>query len=156
MAAFFGSSADQPASPLRYIRAMLRCLRPWLLWLLAFALPLQGAAAVLKAGCSHRHEAVAAATAQAHDHAAHAGHAAKPTHADAAHTGTHSGSGAAAALTDCNTCAPCCAAAAPPSLVQLNVQPAPHDDPAVFHAGRCPDVTAGVPERPPRKALARC
>lgn len=148
-------------------------VRALLIWLLAFALPLQGAAAAAMVLCGvHHHErvdlaavntadAVAAVAAPSqvsqreHLLAAPAGAAGTHGHAEAPGDAAAASDGFAAAQPNkCSVCAACCSPAAihEPSL-EL-----PVPEPAGTHfATLAPKVAPyadGGPERPPRAVLA--
>lgn len=125
--------------------------RALLVWLVAFALPLQGYAAAVLAGCAQRHAALAATAVAAvheggHDHGAH-GHAAP---APAVDGNVAPDAGAAGSPADCSVCAPCCAAAAPAGAMQPRLDAPARDAPALLPSPSLPDAVVDVPERPPR------
>jgi hypothetical protein len=148
----------------------MRAIRVAVIWLLAFALPLQGAVAGMLA-CAATHGVAAADLGHAH-HAQDAGHldarAAAHSHAPdaladppdgASHHGdagvTHGDADpTAAACSGCSLCASCCTAAVLPAAVQ------PLDTPVFAQAGATPSVTRiarfvpGGLERPPRHPCA--
>lgn len=144
---------------------MFRVLKTFLLWLLIAALPIQGAAAVIKASCGPRHHDVSAAmgaeehrhapSTAAHSHGAEA-LAAVGQQLDASDSETQADSSSKLPLNSfCSACAACCAGAvAPPSALSL--------DPAVFsaRASVLPPVVSFVgfipagPERPPKHVSA--
>jgi hypothetical protein len=122
-------------------------------WLIAVALPIQGAAAATMLHCASTpgHEAVAVAGHE-HGRAGHAGH----HHADAAaqppgdaHATHHTADG----KHSCSACASCCSATALPAMplglasqtVAQSLTPAPERHLVVF--------LTGGPERPPRTTL---
>jgi hypothetical protein len=147
-------------------------IRHLVMWLLALALPWQGAAAATGLHCAHARSAVAAPAPAAHspaheaihsasEHAAHH-HGGSATRAHAHPTSTHSDTlssahdaGAApTAQQGCSACASCCPAVAMPvaALVVSGHPKVASAPPAVF------DVTVvfltGGPDRPPRSFLA--
>jgi len=128
------------------------------LWLIAIALPLQGAAAGALGLCGPLHGATLSAPvggAADHDEAhAHVGH----THADEAHAHhapAPEAGDAEAAGAGCSLCGACCAAAIlPPAAGRLpDAAPAPGERPLRGWLAALHFLTDG-PERPPRTALA--
>lgn len=147
-------------------------IRHLLMWLLALALPWQGAAAAAGLHCTHARSAIAAPGAGAH-HPAHESHGA---HAHGAHHQHHGTSAAAAhphltfASSDapssahdaatpashdsCSACAACCPAVAMP-VTALRVPGNPNAESAPPAASGVTIVfLTGGPERPPRRFLA--
>jgi hypothetical protein len=146
---------------------MTRVLKTFLLWLLIAALPLQGAAAVIKAACGPRHHDISSAAMNVADH--HHEEGATPHSHD---TGTARSLPTDVALADqttsdaveakkihkssyCSACASCCfGAVAPPSFVSLTQ--AFHNSeavvvpPAESYIGFIPSSL----ERPPRHVFA--
>lgn len=126
-----------------------------LLWLLLFALPLQGfaASAMLFCKTSHHHETMMQVSSQGdHDHAAHQ-HDQHGLSTTAADTSSQSG-GLQHDMTKCSACAACCVGAAIVSSLGNGFSSAPPDShsipfSAVRFAGHIP---AGL-ERPPRAIL---
>lgn len=146
---------------------MLRVLKTLLLWLLIAALPIQGAAAVIKASCGPRHHSASvefnvpehhhSADTTAHNHAFEDATALEKQ-AQVSDTVTVSKTDQSAKLplnSFCSACAACCAGAvAPPPtvslaptfvLVETAVRPSVESFTGFVPAG---------PERPPRHASA--
>jgi len=127
-----------------------------LLWLLLFALPLQGfaASAMLFCKTSPHHEMTMQVSNQGeHDHAAHQ-HSQHQLSATASDHSPQSG-GLQHDMTKCSACAACCVGAAIVSSLGNSFSSAPPDShsilfSAVRFAGHIP---AGL-ERPPRSILA--
>ena len=144
---------------------MRTLIRHLVMWLLALALPLQGAAAATRLHCEPAPKAVSASlhARMAHHHAAHAddGRAASH-HADTAAgfdapeqvSSSHEQGPAQGTKVSCSACAACCTAAAMPAA-PLVVAAADNVETVLPVAS---DVTAifltGGPERPPRRFLA--
>ncbi|HEX6018572.1 MAG TPA: hypothetical protein VFZ28_10765 [Burkholderiaceae bacterium] len=140
---------------------MRRTLWPFVIWLLALALPMQGAAAATMAHCEPAPDQTSSAA--RHDHAApgtahHAHDAAADTapshtaHGMAAAGDSH-GVDATSPLQKCSACAACCIGLALPSTAFALPQ-APATGPAAPNPS-AHDVaffTSG-PERPPRPPL---
>jgi hypothetical protein len=147
-------------------------IRHLLMWLLALALPWQGAAAATGLHCAHAQRATIAASSSATDGGAHEAH-----HAAHAHAGHHHGastttahahevfassdalssahdSAAPASQDGCSACASCCPAVAMP-VAALVVSQVPHVEaaPPVVCDVIVMFLTGG-PERPPRSFLA--
>jgi hypothetical protein len=134
---------------------MSRVLRIALMWLIAFAVPLQGFAATSMLFCGPVHEAAMEDGHSGHDHATH-GH----SHDDSgAIPDTHSGdadgqSTDKSPMTKCSVCASCCSGAAMPAEVATYTPPRGH---AVFHAlDTSATITflTGRLDRPPQVLLA--
>lgn len=143
---------------------MSRILKTFLLWLLIAALPVQGAAAVIKASCGPRHhEVTTGMSAVGHHHVegtlAHSHEGDTPAFLEqiaAADTSEEAQQVSKLPVNSfCSACAACCAGAvAPPSSLSL--------DPAVFsaRASVLPPVVSFVgfipagPERPPKHVSA--
>ncbi|MDL2336792.1 MAG: hypothetical protein QFE16_03030 [Pseudomonadota bacterium] len=141
------------------------------MWLLLFALPMQGYAAVTMLGCGPNHhrmsvEVVAEHRGQ-HEHSPAAGHhhphehqtAAADAVADASSGDAADGTSSVHHLDKvskfkCSACAACCVGAALPSAAFVFASAAPNDAPsASFSIGPVGFLTDG-PERPPRISLA--
>lgn len=146
---------------------MLRVLRITLMWLVAFAVPVQGYAAATMFGCGPGHHDAAGVQLEAghhdaavpqHSHEEHAelasGHphhdSAEPNHAHLLKANTASSKVAKGPSTPCSSC--CVVAALPATL--LVFQPIPLVDFFTLLAPRGPALflTEG-PERPPRSSL---
>lgn len=135
-------------------------IRHLVMWLLALALPLQGAAAATRLHCEPAQQTagVSHGARSAHDHAAHVHHEdlAASHHADAASGASSSDHAAAAPHTQlsCSACAACCPAAAIPAAPLVvaaaekveTVLPVISDVAVMF--------LTGGPDRPPRHSLA--
>ena len=136
---------------------MRRTLWPFVIWLLAVALPLQGVAAATMAHCTPaRGESSGAA---GHDHAApgvphhHHDAAADTAAAHAAHGAADTTVGDASPLHKCSACAACCIGLALPSAAfALPQPPVASTAPAAPSAHEVAFFTSG-PERPPRAQL---
>ena len=153
---------------------MWHVIRSALLWLIAVALPLHGAAAATMIACGPAHHGAAvaaaaqpaAAASHGHEHGAapHAGHG----HGPHAHSPAHGDHGMASQAADdapdanssqagtstCSVCASCCTAAAlPPSLISIDPHPHADDMQPGLQAHTAVFMTDG-PERPPRHLLA--
>jgi hypothetical protein len=121
---------------------MQQCLRTVVMWLIVLALPAQGlaAAATVHSVQGGQHEPPVAAGAAAPDH----------HHSQANPHGHAHGE----SLLGCNSCAPCCAAMAPPSSI-VTVAVTTADS---FRASAAPAMDTSfltdAPERPPRPVLA--
>jgi hypothetical protein len=145
-------------------------IRRFLLWLLMFAVPLQGMAAstMLLCGPSHHRQQAAAQVdveveaEAAHDHGLHHGASAidlqDHDHADAgdAHTasGAHTPGSAGISKSKCSVCASCCsgvAIVATPLTTAVAEQPEPY---TVFLATDFEPVFIDGPKKPPRFLLA--
>lgn len=148
-----------------------RLVRSVLMWLLAVALPIQGASAVTMLACGPVHSSVAAAVsgvmpaAADHDHAAHlldiaADHAAPAEEASSAANGYGEvGPGTAQSLHKaskgkCSACASCCSAAfLPTEVVAVRLPAATQFVSPLLPAWVAVFQTDG-PDRPPRLILA--
>jgi hypothetical protein len=145
---------------------MLWFVRTWLIWLLALAVPAQGAAAATMVFCGPSHQArvvqgVSAANGEQH----HAGH--KAQHSGAQHSGLHGDAVASPSdhhsapsdLLDadthkCSACASCCSAAALVGAMDALACPefaATLFDSVVPHLEK---FSAEGPDRPPRIRFA--
>ncbi len=133
---------------------MSSVIRPWLIWLMLLALPLQGLAAATMLWCdtlgTHRQTTTAMAPELAgsphdcvHGHAAPA-ESAPDAAAVIADAGHHGGHGA------CSACATCCAAFALPASLTLLSGVEPGNDPLRGPAAGAASYTTDGPERPPR------
>jgi hypothetical protein len=156
---------------------MWMLIRTTLIWLMAIALPVQGAAAATMLACGPGHHGASAAHSHAAAEPAHVhagstephvhpdGHAALG-HADSGHHGHDqeipSGSESAAAdgnevhkaAGKCSACASCCTVAVlPTSVLPIGSPPAVDRVVTVFQAQSAVFMTGG-PERPPRTILA--
>lgn len=108
---------------------MSRAVRAFLVWVMVFAMPLQGLAASMMFACGPSHERMlrGLAEASAHDHAAaghghgaHAGHAGHAGHASADMAHDESGGPAAPPMDlTCSACAACCSLLALPMSFSL-------------------------------------
>jgi hypothetical protein len=148
--------------PIAYTAAhMRRVIWPFIVWLLAFALPAQGLAAATMLHCAPLRNDAAQSTHAGHDHHGNAHHDAAlaqdqhgaaagldATHAadeDAGHVGT---------LHKCSACAACSVGLALPTSAQPvpapSAAPTARPEPATVHAAF---LTTG-PERPPRAQRA--
>lgn len=142
---------------------MWRLVRIAIVWLAAFAIPLQGIAAASMQFCGPNHDRMAVAGValdlhESHDHADHGAAHTDSAHHGAATTASHGDAKPAHAVKslderakyECNLCAACCASAALPSATASFDPPKVH---AVF-AGAPTAVSAlflteGL-DRPPR------
>jgi hypothetical protein len=134
---------------------MSSAIRPWLIWLLLLALPMQGLAAATMLWCDTLGASrLAASTAMApqqadnphvciHGHAAPA-EAVADSDAVVTDAGHHGGSGA------CSACASCCAAFAVPASLAMLSSIGPGSDPLRGPAAGAARYTTDGPERPPR------
>ena len=134
---------------------MISRLRTAFVWLVLFALPLQGyaAATMLHCGPSH-HRAVAAAMAEpssAHDHAMHGDD----------HAAGHAGADGASldhldklSKAKCSACASCCVGAALPTATLEFAAVAGAVVPTPFTPASRVGFYTDSPERPPRLVLA--
>jgi hypothetical protein len=154
---------------------MSRVIRFALLWLLAVALPFQGAVAATMIACGPSHHGPAAVVPQkpgheqdrqaepdeapaGHDHARHGhgtGHhseAAAPT--DGATDSQQGAQPQKVAHSKCSVCATCCTAAAlPSSAISIDSPPLADRVHSVFSSHAAVFMTDG-PDRPPRRFLA--
>jgi hypothetical protein len=146
---------------------MWRFLRTAVMWLVAFALPLQGLAAATMISCGPGHNGMVAAKAApsvaVHEHATHHA-AAGAAHAEASPALADSGISAAGSTAEvgklhqlakfkCSACAACCVATALPSSI-VSFDPPKHT-PILVPATAAliaPFLTGGL-ERPPRPYL---
>lgn len=130
---------------------MLRTMRLLLLWLLAVALPMQGAAAAAMLHCSQAQPVGQVAT-QSHAH--HHDHAAMQGQVDAgdALAGAHDDH--AAGKTGCSACASCCHAVAFPATAIVLPAQEPAFTPFALPAHAAVVFLTDGPERPPRARLA--
>jgi hypothetical protein len=134
-------------------RPLLRLL---VLWLLALALPLQGAAATLRCGGSMHGAAHAAASMHAGPaaHAEHDAHAEGTTGAGLA-SHAHPAGHASGKAPSCSACASsCCSPAALPALPTVALPEPTGGTMAAVPVVRTPVFLTDGPERPPRAALA--
>ncbi|MDE2626847.1 MAG: hypothetical protein KGL99_06810 [Burkholderiales bacterium] len=141
------------------LRAMISRLRTAFVWLMLFALPLQGyaAATLLHCGPSH-HRAVAAAPAGAHDQAMHGDdHAAGHTGADGAGASAGVGDDGASlghldklSKSKCSACASCCVGAALPTATLEFAAVAGAFVPTPFVPVSRVGFYTDSPDRPPR------
>jgi hypothetical protein len=152
---------------------MWMLIRTTLIWLMAIALPVQGAAAATMLACGPGHHGAAAAHSHAGGDTVHVhadatephihpeGHAA-PGKADSPHHELTSGSESASAdgndvhkaAGKCSACASCCTVAVlPTSVLPIGSAPAVDRVVAFFQAQAAVFMTGG-PERPPRTILA--
>ena len=146
---------------------MLRVLRITLMWLVAFAVPVQGYAAATMFGCGPGHHDTAGVQSEAdhhdaavpqHLHEEHAEFASGHPHDDSAEP-NHAlilkahGTSSKVVKGPCTPCASCCVVAALPATL-LVFQPIPLVDFFTLLAPRGPALflTEG-PERPPRSSL---
>jgi len=139
---------------------MRRTLWTFAIWLLALALPIQGAAAATMAHCEPARDQTSHAA--GHDHAAPAPHqahdaAAGTTPAQAAPSmaasGDSNGVDVTSSMQKCSACAACCVGLGlPSSAFELPQAPATGPAPASLSARDAVFVTSG-PERPPRPPL---
>ncbi|RFB73654.1 MULTISPECIES: hypothetical protein [unclassified Herbaspirillum] len=119
-----------------------------LLWLLAFAIPVQGFAAAVQAGCasSHQMPTVVAPAADTHHHSGHAMHD-MSTQADTDHTMPHQHKASSASCSSCSVCT--IGAVLPLALDKLINLPVAAD----IHVADTPHGFVGYtpenPERPP-------
>ncbi len=136
-------------------------LRVLIVWFIAFALPVQGMAAVTMAHCGPSHERTQKAQAETgHPHSAHAAGLPHP-HGEAASAASAGLDGASAKINaqadpielakyKCSSCAACCAGSALPSVMpRIPVIPS---SPAVFTETvvSVDALASGGPDRPPR------
>ena len=138
---------------------MRRVIWPFVIWLLAIALPAQGLAAATMLHCApQRSDAVPAAHAGHEHHGAAAAqhhHGAASDHAAAGATDAETGSdNMTTQLQKCSACATCCIGLALPSSAQPVpgplATPTARPEPAAVHAAF---LTSG-PDRPPRTLRA--
>jgi hypothetical protein len=156
---------------------MWMLIRTTLIWLMAIALPVQGAAGATMLACGPDHHGAAAAHSHAagdpvHEHGdvmephIHAeGHAALG-HADTGYHGhdRESPSGSESAAADgndvhkaagkCSACASCCTVAVLPTSVLPIGSPPAVDRVVAFFQTQAAVYMTGGPERPPRTILA--
>ena len=145
---------------------MQRWLRLLSVWLIAFALPVQGMAGVTMAHCAPSHERMqTAARAMAHQHAHHGAGPAHHHDCDSARGAdvpddaeAAQGPGKSDKMSDptqhkCSSCASCCAGPALPSAMLRIPQVAAA--PAVFAEGviSVEAIASDGPDRPPRRPL---
>lgn len=125
-------------------------LRTLLIWLLAFALPLQVANAVAMTGSAHQAADQAAAKVAAAPRAA--SHAEAPPCHEAAEPSARAASPDPHAKSGCSTCAACCAMVAlPTSLpVWLGTAAAPAFEPSATRA--VGEFVTDGPQRPPKRS----
>ena len=149
-------------------------VRSALLWLLLFALPLQGFAAATMLTCGPNHHRVAEFTRSAaaesqghathgdphhdHDHAMGAADAGAVTAADGGAAGAGAGASSAHHLDKlskfkCSACASCCIGAALPAAALLFASFAPAAAPSFFVAVEPVGFFTDGPDRPPRILL---
>lgn len=140
---------------------MSRAVRAFLVWVMVFAMPLQGMAASMMFACGPSHERMLRGLAEAsahdhaaagHDHAAHAGHAAHAT----ADTAQDDSGGPATQPMDltCSACAACCSLLALPMSFSL---PAATGMAHTMHSVPLAPRPSHQPEgldRPPRSSFA--
>jgi hypothetical protein len=130
---------------------MISRVKILLLWLLAFAIPVQGFAAAMQAGCapSHQMQAMVAPAAEGHHHATHDTHAMHDTsaQADADHPLPHQHKAGSASCSSCSVCT--IGAILPLALDKLINLPISAD----IHVADTPHGFVGYtpenPERPP-------
>ena len=144
---------------------MCRVIRSALLWLLAVALPFQGAVAATMIACGPNHHGVAAVAPPAgHDHAQHGhgmGHHSEPSPdtgiaspGNTASIESQQGAEAQKQASKCSVCATCCTAAAlPSSTISIDSAPLADRVHSSFASHAAVFVTDG-PDRPPRTFLA--
>lgn len=132
-------------------------------WMLVFALPMQGFAAATMMNCEKSHSHETRSLADGHNHAIHSGHdegvSHKPTvHEDVADAtdnhATHHSSSTKHACSHCCTCTVCCASTAIVAS-SLNV-PAQFNNSKANLAYSAPQFTSFISaglERPPRSIL---
>ena len=135
-------------------------------WILVFALPVQGFAAATMMNCEQSHSHEAKSVAEGHSHAMHSGHDEGVSHEAAVHEdvadaadaadnhATHHSSSTKHACSHCGTCTVCCTSTA---IVGSSLRvPAQFDDRKVNLAYTAAQFTsfisAGI-ERPPRFIL---
>ncbi|TAL20768.1 MAG: hypothetical protein EPO01_12965 [Aquabacterium sp.] len=136
---------------------MHRTVRLFLLWLLAVALPMQGAAAAAMLHCSQAQGAGQVATqahAHHHDHDHGHDHAAMQGHADAGNARSATHDDHAAGKTGCSACASCCHALALPAPAIVLPMQEPAFTPFALRAHAAAVFLTDGPERPPRALLA--
>lgn len=150
-ARFLGHPRSQGVSTDTRLDPMHRTVRLFLLWLLAVALPMQGAAAAAMLHCSQAQGAGQVAT-QAHAH--HHDHAALQGHADAGHARFATPDDHAAGKTGCSACASCCHALALPAPAIVLPAQEPAFTPFALPAHAAVVFLTDGPERPPRALLA--
>ncbi len=150
-------------------------IRTALIWLMAVALPVQGAAAATMLTCGPGHHGPSAAHSHVDGDPAHvhtdseshtdaeermvhgSGDASSPGHAHASADGgpsaTADGNEVHRAAGKCSACASCCTVAVlPTSILSIAPPPAPDRVVTVFQAQAAVFMTGG-PERPPRTIL---
>ena len=164
----------QHTAPSAKLPRMFRSLRCFVMWLLVFALPVQGFAASTMLLCSAGHHGTAPASKGGHDHASHGhmvthgaqvasvgsgslaqhDHAAQATAADQESPVSPLVAKHAKVSGKCSACAACCTVAFLPTTVVPFTVPAPgHVLPVVELITRSGFIADG-PERPPRLHLA--
>jgi hypothetical protein len=138
----------------------MRVVRLVLIWIVAFAVPLQVAAAASMRFCADGPAALHARSAPPADHAHHAGPSGSAHHADSAGHGHHGGMhDTEASTTDdaaagaCSACAACCAPMAPATVVAVPIQRATAT-PIAAPGAPSPAFLTDGPERPPRSLRA--
>jgi hypothetical protein len=148
-----------------YTAGMSLVVRALLVWLLALAIPVQGAVAVAMRCCGpdhHQGQSVSAEEGHAHDHAMPGGHAMDTSHdhgapADAAeqdNSGDADPHAATLKAGKCSACSSCCTATGLPSRAAA-LQTVPFDEVLVAFVGTpALEFITNGPERPPRPLLA--
>lgn len=137
---------------------MRRLFRFALMWLLAVAVPIQGAVAATMLTCGPNHgPAVSQGSVSHTDHTSHASHAmhdhaeqSSVASTDRADVSTGGADFGKVATQKCSACASCCTAAAlPSSVLDLPVSPLPNTHLPAEQSATVIFSTDG-PERPPR------
>ena len=165
---------NQHTAPSAKLTRMFRSLRCFVMWLLVFALPVQGFAASTMLLCSAGHHGAAPASKGGHDHASHGhmvaqgaqvaslgsgslaqhGQATQATSADQESSVSPPATKHTKVVGKCSACAACCTVAFLPTTVVPFTVPSPgHALPVlepITHGG----FIADGPERPPRLLLA--